>query len=454
MPRTGCDVTWIYISDLDLHGSLATEFHELRALEKLELADTNVTGNLDVLKDNTALTYLDLKNTRIAGNLQSLPKITKLRGLYLRGTQVYGDVVALSNATDLYGLDLSVTKVYGDLAALRNAMNLLTLRLSEAEVYGDLVSFANLKELRELQLRNTKVYGDVGALSNARGLRHLDLSETKVSGEIAGLTNAKDLDYLDLSETEVYGDMASLANLTDLRTVKLSNTKVSGDFSVILHWKKIIHLGLSGTKVSGHPTEDFKDCCKNLETLELAWTEVRVLDGFLANFESYNLSEEAFNCPFPALTTLDVTRTSLNTTVERLLGPFIKCKALRIFKAAECSLTGEMPACVRVGWIGKSLALCCIDHWPLSKVLQLLDLSSNNVSKVEVLPGNCRAVSFRDNPQISFEEDVVKKATEHFVSLDLRNATFAHPSDTSSSKSLRTVFKAGSSRPLVCGQSS
>ena len=85
--------------------------------------------------------------------------------------------------------------------------------------------------------------------------------------------------------------------------------------------------------------------------------------------------------------------------------------------------------------------------WPLT--LELLDLSSNNVTEVPRLPTTWKAVSFRDNPQISFGKDVVKKATEHFVSLDLRNATFAHPSDTSSSKSLRAVFfKVGSSRPI------
>ena len=101
----------------------------------------------------------------------------------------------------------------------------------------------------------------------------------------------------------------------------------------------------------------------------------------------------------------------------------------------------------------EKIELNSIDSWPLSQVLQLLDLSSNNVTKVEALPKNCRAVSFRDNPQISFGKGVVKKATDHFVSLDLRNASFAHPSDARSSKDFSTVFKVGVSRPIVCGQS-
>eukprot|EP00434_Breviolum_minutum_P016162 symbB.v1.2.014241.t1/scaffold1038.1/size142643/1 len=353
----GCDVTRIFLLDLDLHGSLAKEFRELRALAYLDLRDNNITGNLDVFKENTALIRLYLQNTRISRDLQSLAQVTKLERLDLQGTQVSGDVVALSNARGLSDLDLSETKVYGDLVALKNA---------------------------------------------------------------------KDLWGLHLSKTKVYGDMASLANLTHLWTLKLSNTKVSGDFSVISQWKWITRLDLSRTKVSGHPTEDFKDCCKELETLELAWTNVRIMDGFLEDFAP----TESWICPFPALRTLDVTRTSLNTTVEKLLSPFVGCKELRTFKAVECSLTGPMPVRVILQWLARNQPILSgIYDWPLSKVLQLLDLSSNNVTKVEAMPRNCRAVGFRDNPQISFGEDVVKKATEHFVSLDLRNATFAHPSE-------------------------
>ena len=279
------------------------------------------------------------------------------------------------------------------------------------------------------------------ALSNATDLIFLDLSETKVYGDVVALSNATRLSYLDLSETKVYGDMVSFANLAELTTLKLSSTKVSGDLAVISQWKNIRHLGLSDTKLTGHPTKNFQNCCKNLGTLDLAQTNFHIVDGFLANFESYNLSEEAFNCPFPALTTLNMTGTPLNTTVEKLLSPFVGCKDLRMFKAAECSLTGRMPNAVPAR--GTTLWLL-MWAWPLT--LELLDLSSNNVTEVPRLPTTWKAVSFRGNPQISFGEDVVKKATEHFVSLDLRNATFAHPSDTRSREDLSTVFKCFQSR--------
>jgi len=330
----------------DLHGSLAKEFSELRALSLLDLQRTNITGDLDVLKENTALTYLNLDITRISGNLQSLAKATGLKYLHLRGTHVYGDLVALRNAKDLKSLGLSETKVYGDLVALKNA---------------------------------------------------------------------KGLDWLYLSETKVHGDLASLANLTKLENLLLSNTKVSGDFSVILQWNKIRYLGLSGTKVSGHPTEDFKDCCKNLEILELARTEVRILDGFLEDFKPRNESTHEWICPFPALTSFNITGTSVNSTVEKLLEPFFGCTKLRSFGAAACSLTGELPF---------------MPELPLDEAVRLLDFSSNNVSRVASLPENAHHVMFRENPSISFGRNVVKFAAQNFVTVDLRNATFADPSDT------------------------
>jgi len=410
----GCDVTRIFLPRRYLDGSLAKEFRELRALEELNLHDTNVTGNLDVLKENTALQYLNLKNTRISGDLQSLAKATKLQDLDLRGTQVSGDLVALSNAKGLWYLDLTETKVYGDLVALKTATKLRYLHLSKTKVYGDLVALSNAKGLWYLDLSKTKVSGDVVALKTATDLSRLDLSKTKVSGDVVALKTATDLSRLDLSETKVYGDLVSLANLTDLWTLQLSNTNVSGDLAAMLRWKWITHLGLSGTKVSGHPTEDFKNCCKNLETLELAWTEVRILDGFFEDFEPINESTHQWICPFPALKSFNITRISVNTTVWKLLKPFFGCSELRAFEAAACSLTGELR------WIGGPVG-------GLGRVLQLLDLSSNNVTKVFDLPGNCRAVMFRENPSISFKEDVVKMATQKFVSVDLRNATFADP---------------------------
>ena len=404
MPRNGCDVTRIRLHVHDLHGSLAKGFRELRALEKLDLRDNNITGDLHVLKENTALRDLDLAYTRISGDLQSLAKATKLERLYLRGTQVSGDLVALSNAKDLRRLHLTETKVHGEIAGLTNATGLEYLHLSQTKVYGDLVALSNAKDLEELELSETKVHGDVVALSNATGLGHLDLSETKV-----------------------YGDLVSLANLTELWTLQLSSTKVSGDLAVMLRWQKIRHLGLSGTKVSGHPTEDFKGCCKDLRTLKLAWTEVRSVDGFLANFESLKWRPHRvpeWFCPFPALTSFNITGNSLNITVRKLLNPFVGCSELRAFGAAACSLTGK---------------LLEMRGSPLGRVLQLLDLSSNNVTKVEALPANARHVMFRENPSISFKEDVVKKATQEFVSVDLRNATFADPRDTELASDL-TLF--------------
>ena len=199
LPRKGCDVTRINFGIFrhDLHGSLAKEFSELRALEKLDLRDNNITGDLHVLKQNTLLRDLDLDNTRISGDLQSLAKATKLERLYLRGTQVYGDVVALSNAKDLRRLHLTETKVHGDVVALKNAKGLWILDLAETRVHGDLASLANLTKLENLQLSNTKVSGDLSAMlhwekSNAWAFRApksavIQRKTSKIAAKISGL---------------------------------------------------------------------------------------------------------------------------------------------------------------------------------------------------------------------------------------------------------------------------
>ena len=62
-------------------------------------------------------------------------------------------------------------------------------------------------------------------------------------------------------------------------------------------------------------------------------------------------------------------------------------------------------------------------------MLSVLDLGSNNVTDVAKLPGSCRTLVLTGNPGVSFGAGVVEKAIKEMVFIDLRNATFANPSD-------------------------
>ena len=126
-------------------------------MDFLDLRDSNVSGSLEILANNTELEWLLLRHTRVTGRLEDLPKSKYLSKLDLSGTEVAGDLAALANATELKWL-----------------------RLSNTAVFGELKSLAKMTELRQLELANLKVVGDVAVMAEWSKIEHVDLSGTQL----------------------------------------------------------------------------------------------------------------------------------------------------------------------------------------------------------------------------------------------------------------------------------
>ena len=268
--------------------------------------------------------------------------------------------------------------------------------------------FRELSDLQQLHLDDTNVEGDLAVLKENTKLEWLSLRATRISGNLKNLQNASRLRHLDLSKTEVSGDVGELTN-EELRYLHLSGTKIFGALS---HWKEVQELHLSGTNVE-------------------------ILGAFFLEDFWPRDGRGKWVCPFPSLKSFDVSGTPLSTTVEKLLKPFLGCRALETFKAAECNLTGAIPSKLQVDSQGSFR-----DHieWPVSQVLRVLDLASNNVTSVQALPRKCQAVMLAGNPSIDFETGVLKKAVSNKVALDLRNVWFTNKSDTKLSASVSSCY--------------
>ena len=309
----------------------------------------------------------------------------------------------ISQLTELESLNLGDTNVSGSLEVLANNTELQFLQLFHTRVTGRLEDLPKAKNLDRLDLTGTEVTGDLAALANATELRYLLLSNTAVSGELKSLAQLNELKQLDLSSTAVSGELKSLAKMTELQKLELANLKVGGDVAVMAEWSKIEHVDLSGTEVEFVRTD------------------------FLQKFEPVDLSKRKWNCPWPALRFLDVSRTSRFSQAQDLLRPFAGCGKLATLKAAGCGLSGPL-------WpeiVNKFGVILSMDRWPLSKALSLsvLDFARNNVTEVAELPGSCRTLVLSGNPHVSFGAGVLQKAIKDIVFIDLRNATFANLSD-------------------------
>lgn len=262
---------------------------ELPKLKSLNLASTDVSGDLGALSGSKSLQMIRLQNTKITGNLEALRKATNLQRLSLDHTRVTGDLKALENATALTRLRLPQTKVAGDLKALRNAEGLREINLPGTQVTGNLASLRDLFErdtMDFLDLREAKVSGD---LVNLRGssfvhvdlskcriwgdirhvdrsyLEHLDLSQTQVSGKFhetygrEGTYNAN-LKFLDISSTFVKGSI-SASRMYDLRTFKAAGCELHGTLPAA-GFPSLVTLDLTSNKVSS--VEDVPGRCRTL----------------------------------------------------------------------------------------------------------------------------------------------------------------------------------------------
>ena len=153
---------------------------KLTKLSDLDLGDTNVSGSLDVLANNTELRHLRLRHTRVTGRLEDLPKAERLYYLDLTGTEVTGDLAALANFTKLEYLHLPNTAVSGELKSLEKLTDLEELELSNTAVSGELQSLAKMTKLRQLDLANLKVGGAAAVMAEWSKIEHVDLSGTEV----------------------------------------------------------------------------------------------------------------------------------------------------------------------------------------------------------------------------------------------------------------------------------
>ena len=205
----------------DLGGSLHPQISKLPKVQYLDLDETNVSGSLDVLANNTELEYLWLRHTRVTGRLEDLSKAKRLRELDLTGTEVTGDLAALANTTKL-----------------------LQLRLSNTAVFGELKSLAKLTKLTKLDLANLKVGGDVAVMAEWSKIEHVDLSGTQAQFDLFQQVEPfnrteykwqckwQELRFLDVSRTPEFSQAQDLlrpfAGCGKLATLKAAGCGLSG----------------------------------------------------------------------------------------------------------------------------------------------------------------------------------------------------------------------------------
>ena len=271
-------------------------------------------------------------------------------------------------------------------------------------------SFKELKDLKSLQLSYTKISGDVAVLANCTKLGSLYLRNTLVSGDLAALARTG---FLDLSNSKVTGNLGALNGARLLRA-HLSNTRITGDVAVLGTWPSDIEeVDLSDTEVTG--TFHMNSVLKKLEILKLTGTRTKIdiMGG-----------RHSIQCPFPKMTTLEVSGLARDASVSQFFAPLLFCDHLNSIGAAGCGLTGKVP---KTAFPAGTEYPFDLTH--LGGALVFLDLASNRIDRVDSIPKRLKSLGLAGNRNISFAEGVLQKAVQDGILLDMQNVTFTNQND-------------------------
>jgi len=271
-------------------------------------------------------------------------------------------------------------------------------------------SFKELEDLQVLDLGDTKISGDLAVLANCTKMRRLTLRNTLVTGKLAALAEARGIQFLDLSNSKVTGNLGALDGAR-LQRVHLSNTRIAGDVAVLGTWPGIKEVDLSDTEVTG--AFRVNSVLEYLEILKLTGTRTKI--DFMADSD----------CPFPTMTTLEVSGLAMDASVSEFLHPLLPCSHLNSIGAAGCGLTGELPKTVLL--IGAEYPF---DLTYLGKVLVFLDLASNRIDKVDSIPKRLKSLVLAGNRNMSFADGVLQEAVRDGILLDVQNVTFTNQTET------------------------
>eukprot|EP00913_Durusdinium_trenchii_P012879 g12094.t1 len=247
---------------------------------------------------------------------------------------------------------------------------------------GRLPKELKLKHLMEVDLCKSNVTGDLASFQHTPKLTRLFLDKSRMGGDLKDLEATPLLEALSLAQTRVGGDIAALAKLPAMQSVQLQNTQVEGDVKVFAAFgatSDLMEVNLASTKVHGNLTH-FTGA-EDLQRLDLSNTQVTGTLGprtWLVKGEELqvlNLANTSITFEFDAWRRRRTKRTGkrdLRADVMHLLHSFSRSGSLQTIIASDASLSGEL--------------LALSGAVPISKSLLTLDLSGNNITRVQQSP--------------------------------------------------------------------
>ncbi|XP_030949471.1 receptor-like protein kinase 7 [Quercus lobata] len=237
------NLTWLYLSNCGIQGTIPAEIGNLKELINLELADNNMTGEIPVEIGNLVnLWQLELYNNSLTGKLP----------------------IGLRNLTKLEMFDSSRNYLEGDLSELRFLNNLVSLHLFENELSGQVpAEFGKFTKLENFSLYGNNFIGPLPPnLGSWAKINYIDIAANFFTGPIPpDMCKQGTMKWLFMFENYLTGEIpASYANCSTLRRFMVNNNSLSGEVPIGI-WglpnRNLIDISLND--IEGPITSDIKN---------------------------------------------------------------------------------------------------------------------------------------------------------------------------------------------------
>ncbi|MFC1553150.1 putative Ig domain-containing protein [candidate division KSB1 bacterium] len=229
-------VTMLFLSSINLTGTMPSEIGNLTALETLYLGGNNLIGSIPPeISTLTNLTYLGLDHNSLSGSIPpELGTLTNLVSLDLSYNSLTGSIpLELGNLTKLQSLSLSDISLTGSIPPeLGSLTNLTNLWIQSTGVTGSIPpELGTLDSLQTLYLNLNNLSGTIPIeLASLVKLKELWLNGNDLSGSIPPeLYNLTNLTTFNLNSNSLTGQIPpEIGNMTSLTNLYLFSNQFTG----------------------------------------------------------------------------------------------------------------------------------------------------------------------------------------------------------------------------------
>ncbi|XP_038688532.1 probable leucine-rich repeat receptor-like protein kinase At1g35710 [Tripterygium wilfordii] len=252
------NLTYLYLSSNELHGSLPSQISELTNLIDLDLSNNKLSGNIPPeIGLLTHLECLGLGYNRLNGSITlEIGKLKSLKELSFNSNNLGGPIpTSLGNLSNMTNLDLSNNSLNGSIPS----------------------SPGKLKSLDHMLLNDNRLSGfippEFGSITH---LSVLDLSSNNFSNSIPKeLGNLSGLQYLSLMNNQLSQEIPiTLMNLHELFLLYLSNNLLIGHIPPSISDLKYEYLNLSHNRLSGGIPRGFNNMPR-LSIVDLSYNNLQ-----------------------------------------------------------------------------------------------------------------------------------------------------------------------------------